>query len=148
MTSSCTMYSTVKKRVISHKLAESIVLFVLQKERTKGNMSVHFIGDTRMRRLNHVFRGKDKTTDVLSFAMEEGEDMPFVTGERELGDIFISVPQILRQAKRFEVTQKEEMIRMLVHGVLHILGYDHETEKEAAVMFPKQEKYVATWMKK
>ncbi len=93
-----------------------------------------------MKRLNNQYRGKNTTTDVLSFSLQEGISLS--GSNNELGDIFISVPQIKRQAHRLHISVREEFIRMLIHGVLHILGYDHEKEKDAKRMFSIQEKFL------
>lgn len=93
-------------------------------------VSVVFVNDRIMQELNRIWRGKDKTTDVLSFPMqddvwsciERGGDVPLP----ELGDIVISIPQAIRQAGEYGVTLSEELARLLVHGVVHLLGYDHE----------------------
>lgn len=135
----CLIYSSARTPV-SAKLIRQAVECVLRLEKVpEGVVSVHVIGDTRMRRLNAQYRGQDRTTDVLSFSAREGGLPP--AGD-EVGDIFISAPQIARQAKEFDVPVREEFVRMLVHGVLHALGYDHLTESEATIMFAKQEKYV------
>ena len=137
----CSVFSTLRSPiVVSRTYIVQSVLHVLKKQKKKGSVSVSLIGDTRMRTLNKTYRGKDKTTDVLSFAMEEGMVMP---GETDFGDMFISIAQIRRQANTHNVSFKEELTRMMVHGTLHLLGYDHMTKKEAAIMFPLQEKYVA-----
>lgn len=91
--------------------------------------AVIFVGDARMRTLNRIHRGTDRVTDVLAFQGEEGE----------LGDIVIAVPYVRRQARRFGVPFKEECARMLIHGVLHLLGYDHHQQREASKMFRLQE---------
>ncbi len=91
-----------------------------------------------MRSLNSQYRGKHSTTDVLTFPLHEGESV--FTDTQELGDIFLSGAQIERQARDFNISPREEFIRMLVHGVLHILGYDHVAKKEARQMFALQEK--------
>ena len=136
----CSIYQTVKHVGVQKKQIKNTVFFVLRKQKKqKSEVSVHLVGDKRMHTLNRAFRGKDKTTDVLSFATQEGVHM-FDTGD--LGDIFLSIPQIKRQARRFGVLYKEELFRMLIHGVLHILGYDHKTKSEASEMFGLQEKYL------
>lgn len=133
------MYARVRP-LVSERAIQTTVAYVLTREKKPaGVVSVHTIGDQRMRTLNRLHRGLDKTTDVLSFSALEGD---WTGNGDEVGDIFISVPQIVRQAKVWEVTPKEEFVRMLVHGLLHALGYDHMTKAEAAIMFPKQEKYV------
>ena len=137
----CFIYSTLRKqttptaKTIGKKTDE--ILFALKKQ--KSTISVHLIGDKRMRNLNKAYRGKDRTTDVLTFSAQEG-DMPFESND--LGDVFISLAQIKRQAKEYEVPFVQELYRMLAHGILHALGYDHMTKKDAAIMFPLQEKLV------
>ena len=92
-----------------------------------------------MRRLNRVWRGKDRTTDVLSF--EEGSPWPAAKGTLPfLGDIIVSIPQVRRQAKDQKRPFRKEFALMLVHGALHLLGYDHMTKKDEAEMFPIQER--------
>ena len=133
----CNVYKTVKTISLSQKTVELVVFSVLTYCKKQGVVSVHFIGDQKMQRLNSMYRGKDNTTDVLSFSMQEGEKFP---GEQDdLGDIFISVPQIHKQAKAYAVTYRSEIIRMMIHGTLHLLGYDHIKKKEAEEMFRIQE---------
>ena len=133
----CNVYKTVKTISLSQKTVELVVFSVLTYCKKQGVVSVHFIGDQKMQRLNSMYRGKDNTTDVLSFSTQEGEKFP---GEQDdLGDIFISVPQIHKQAKAYTVTYRSEIIRMMIHGTLHLLGYDHIKKKEAEEMFRIQE---------
>jgi probable rRNA maturation factor len=87
-----------------------------------ARVTVVFCGDTRMRRLNRQFRGVDKTTDVLSFPLED----PVEPGA--LGDIVVSVPAARRQARRSRVSLRLEIEQLVLHGFLHLLGYDHETD--------------------
>lgn len=91
------------------------------------------VGDRAMRTLNRRYRGKDRTTDVLSFSLQEGGG-PAVRPEL-LGDIVICVPAAARQARTAGETFAGEIDRLLVHGFLHLLGYDHERgEREARRM--------------
>lgn len=83
------------------------------------SLGVRFVGDREMRRVNRRFRGKDKTTDVLSFPGDSGH----------LGDILISVPTARRQAAAAGHAVDRELKTLLLHGVLHCLGYDHETDE-------------------
>lgn len=98
--------------------------------RKKAEVSVTLTGDAEVRRLNKKYRKKDKTTDVLSF---EG-------GMGDLGDIVISIPQTRRQAKENGKSERKELAMLLVHGTLHLLGYDHIKPKDAKVMLPLQER--------
>jgi probable rRNA maturation factor len=84
-------------------------------------VSVLFCGDRRMAALNRRWRRKNRSTDVLAFPSGE-------YGDRFLGDIVISVPYAARQAARRRESPSREMDRLLVHGYLHLLGYDHETD--------------------
>jgi probable rRNA maturation factor len=89
------------------------------------DFSVAFVSDRRMKELNSFFRGKDSTTDVLSFPHESDE---FDTDESNLGDIVISAEQAERQAQENGLTLEGEIKQLVLHGVLHLSGYDHETD--------------------
>lgn len=87
--------------------------------------SVAFISDRRMKELNKLFRGKHDTTDVLSFPHEPDE---FDPDKDNLGDIVISVEQAVKQAEENGLTLELEIKQLILHGVLHLCGYDHETD--------------------
>ncbi len=99
-------------------------------------LGVILAGDRLVRQLNRDFRGKDQTTDVLSFS----NDAPDLDPEepRLLGEIIISVPQCERQARTQAVRPGKELVRLVVHGLLHVLGHDHIEPKDRAVMVPKE----------
>ena len=84
--------------------------------------TLRFTGDRAMRRLNRDFRDKDASTDVLSFPGDDGPE------GRHLGDVAISVPTARRQAAEHDEPVARELRRLILHGVLHCLGYDHETD--------------------
>jgi probable rRNA maturation factor len=85
-----------------------------------GEVSILFCGDDRMRALNRKYRGKNSSTDVLAFPAGPG---PL------LGDVVVSVPWATRQARRRREPASREIDRLLLHGFLHLLGYDHETDE-------------------
>ena len=98
---------------------------------SSAELGILFVGDQRMKSLNRRYRGKDRTTDVLAFAMREA---PHASAGL-LGDVVIAVPTAVRQAKEGQRSLDEELTVLLVHGVLHLCGYDHErSEKEARRM--------------
>jgi probable rRNA maturation factor len=98
---------------------------------TRVELSIGVVGDKEMRKLNAKYRKKNRTTDVLSFP--SGERLP--SGAVLLGDVVISVEQAARQAKERHKTTKSEMFTLLIHGLLHLLGYDHErSERQAKLM--------------
>ena len=91
-------------------------------------VSIAFVDDDAMTELNKKFRGKKKTTDVLTFRADDSYNEPSATG-RPLGDIVISVDQARRQAADEKHSLATEIRYLVVHGLLHALGYDHETDK-------------------
>lgn len=104
-------------------------------EEVRGkHFSVAFVSDKRMTELNRFFRGKDSTTDVLSFPHEpdELEAVHHISAASEthlfLGDIVISLEQAQRQAKENKLAIDAEIKQLILHGVLHLCGYDHETD--------------------
>jgi len=107
---------------------------------TSAELGIMFVGDQRMRGLNRRYRGKDRTTDVLAFAMREAftPHASRLTPDM-LGDVVISVPTAWRQAKEAGRPLDEELTWLLVHGILHLCGYDHErSEKEARRMHRRE----------
>jgi probable rRNA maturation factor len=110
-------------RVTSNKGRGEIkktVARILKKEKIDGRINVIIGDDKLIRRLNRDYRKKDKTTDVLSFEINENG---------LLGEIYISLPVAKRQAKEYGVTLVDELVRLAEHGTLHILGYTHKEMK-------------------
>ncbi|MFN2376128.1 MAG: rRNA maturation RNase YbeY [Candidatus Binatia bacterium] len=99
--------------------------------RDDDELSVVLVGDARMRELNSEWRSKDSPTDVLSFSQLEGDEVPAAGGATLLGDVVVSVDTLRRQAAEGGWRVEEELARLLLHGVLHLLGYDHELEEDA-----------------
>jgi len=110
---------------------------------SSAELGVSFIGDRRMRKLNRRFRRKDRSTDVLAFAMREAR-APHVSRLRggQLGDVVISVPTALRQARSGRRSVDEEVAALLVHGMLHLCGYDHERSEAEARRMHRRERMV------
>lgn len=107
-------------------------------------ISVLITDDGRIRELNNTYRGKDTATDVLSFPMSED---PFEEGG-VLGDIVISMNTAKKQAAEAEIAVEREIAFLFIHGLLHLMGYDHETDEEAEEeMFGLQEKILAGLVK-
>jgi rRNA maturation RNase YbeY len=97
--------------------------------RVRGEVTVVLSGDREIRRLNREYRGKDRSTDVLSFDIGDG----LAAGE-PFGDIVISVETAKRQAKDYGAPLETEILRLLIHGTLHLCGYDHHERRDAARM--------------
>lgn len=98
----------------------------------ESELSISFIDDIQMRELNRSYRKIDRTTDVLSFPQSEGPDFTL------LGDILISIDTAERHSKSYGVTLHEELKKLIVHGILHLLGHDHKKKKETAIMREKE----------
>lgn len=105
-----------------------------------AEVSLVFVDDEYINTLNKQYRNIDRPTDVLSFAMMEGPDMP---GSDEyapmLGDVVISLETALRQAEEYGHSFSREIAYLTVHGVLHLLGYDHESDADKNIMREKEE---------
>ncbi len=104
-------------------------------------VSVVLANDEYIHALNLEYRGKDCSTDVLSFALNEGDEPEVLDGPEEvlLGDIIISVETATRQAEEYGHSLERELAYLTVHGILHLLGYDHMTEEEKTEMRQEEE---------
>jgi probable rRNA maturation factor len=98
-------------------------------DEAESTLSLTLTGDERIRALNREHRAKDRATDVLSFPMGEPAGP-----ERLLGDVVISVDTARRQAAEYDAPLQNEIYRLLIHGLLHLLGHDHERPVERARM--------------
>lgn len=116
---------------ISERMILSIVTGSLEMMGTGAvSVSVIITSDAVIQGINRDYRKKDRPTDVISFAYRD-DPFPEIDGEiEELGDIYVSLDRAKEQAKEYEVTLHDEMKRLLIHGVLHLLGYDHEKSAE------------------
>jgi probable rRNA maturation factor len=131
-----------KHQVDSARL-QQIALSLLREMKCEERceLSIALVDDDEIHRLNLEYRGIDRPTDVLSFALQEAE-APQVQPDSEfneiapfiLGDVIISTETTLRQAEEYEYSFDQELRRLLIHGVLHLLGYDHRVDEEARVM--------------
>jgi len=110
----------------------------------KAEVSVVVTGDAMVRALNRRYCGEDASTDVLSFALREGEDFVLPPGESLLlGEVVISLPTARRQANLAGQSVEREVALLLIHGLLHLLGYDHAVEFERERMEARQEALLA-----
>lgn len=108
-----------------------------------AELSIVLCDDATIHPLNRDYRGKDKPTDVLSFAQREGE-FAFLE-DNLLGDVIISMDTTIRQAQERRHSTETELRVLLVHGILHLLGYDHIEDDEAEVMEAKEREILATF---
>jgi probable rRNA maturation factor len=109
-----------------------------------AELSVFFVGSRRMRRLNACYRGIDRLTDVLSFPMYDGGAG---NAAGVLGDIVICIPKAAAQARQYRTGINDELRRLLVHGLLHLLGYDHEKNASQRQKMEKKERELLNALK-
>ena len=107
-------------------------------EDTELEFSVIIVDNKRIHEINKEYRGIDRPTDVISFALEDNEEIEF-DHYRVLGDIYISIDKVREQASEYGHSEKRELAFLTVHGFLHLLGYDHMKKEEEEIMFAKQE---------
>lgn len=123
--------NTTRVRIDQRKI-KRIAQEYLERRKIKKDLSIAFIGDYKMRRLNKSYRGKDKSTDILSFE-----------GDREsFGELIINPRQTARQARRLGHRAEYELVFILVHGLLHLSGYEDDTEKDRVRMIALGEKFL------
>ena len=115
---------------VSRKAIREAVEKVLLKQgiKRKTEVSVSIVGDRKMRELNKKYAQKDETTDVLSFSLQEGSGnfVSLSDGILRLGDVVVSYPQAVKNAAEGNVLVEEEIKTLVKHGVMHLLGMDHE----------------------
>jgi probable rRNA maturation factor len=117
------------------RLIEEAVLGTLAAGGRPGTeISVALLGDADIRELNRRYLGEDRPTDVITFTLGEGEEI--------VGDVYIGVEQARRQAEELGIVLPEELARLVIHGVLHVLGHDHPEDagREVSPMFEVQER--------
>ena len=103
---------------------------------SQADVSLALLGDPEMRARNRRYLGKDRPTDVLAFSLGDGDDV--------VGDVYVGLDQATRQAADLGLTLEEELVRLAIHGTLHVLGHDHPEgpERERCPMFRLQEQLV------
>lgn len=106
-----------------------------------GNVifNIIIIDNPTIHKINKEYRDKDAPTDVISFALEDDKTVIEPDGVRILGDIYISIDKVHEQALEYSHSFKRELSFLAVHGLLHLLGYDHMEKSDEEVMFKKQE---------
>ena len=118
---------------------ENVLESTLKHEKVENAIfSVIFVDNDEIQDLNRNYRGIDRITDVISFALEDDEDS-LSTDIRVLGDIYICIPRMKEQAIMYGHSEKRELSFLAVHGLLHLLGYDHQTKEDEEKMFKLQE---------
>lgn len=118
------------------KLAQKI----LKDLEEEDYLNIILVSDSFMRRLNQRFTRRKGTTDVLSFSFKE--DKSTKAKRSLLGEVYISVNRARKQARDYQTSFDQELKRLVAHGILHLLGYDHKTRKDLEKMREEEEKYI------
>lgn len=121
---------------------DDLLELAIKKLDIKGFFSITFITDELMHEMNLNYRGVDRTTDVLSFALNDSAD-PYESEFEMLGDIFVSIPKMKSQSVEYAHSEKRELSFLCIHGLLHLLGYDHMNPEDEKEMFDLQKEVLA-----
>ena len=133
--------STLRSKRIPGSKVMRLAHAILSGERRDASVNIVFIGDARMRSLNRRFRGRDRTTDVLSFSLED--ENSGVPQGMAVGEVYVSCHQAAIRAKKENRSVDSEILFLVAHGLLHLLGYDHPDARGYDLMIRKQERYVS-----
>jgi len=130
---------TVEDIVELDKVKE-VLEYAMKKEKLENtSFNIIIVDNNYIHELNKNYRGIDRETDVITFALEDDESLVVGSDERILGDIYISIDKARSQAEEYGHSFMREICFLAVHGFYHLLGYDHMNEEEEKVMFGKQE---------
>lgn len=124
---------------------EEYIKFVTKKLKIEEAIfNIIFVSNEEIHELNNTYRGVDRVTDVISFALEDGEEIKNQE-IRVLGDIYIATDVAYEQAKIYGHSRIREICFLATHGILHLLGYDHMDEEEEKIMFDKQKELLESY---
>ncbi len=131
-------FNETNEEVKDEKILIDILKFAVKKENVENAFfNVIFVDNEYIHKINKEYRGKDMPTDVITFALEDNEDIKMDI--RVLGDIFISLDKASEQATEYNHSKTRELAFLLIHGFYHLLGYDHNTKEQEIIMMAKQE---------
>ncbi len=118
---------------------EEYVKFICKKQNLENAIfNIIFVSSEEIHKINKEYRNVDRVTDVISFALEDNQDIKY-DDFRLLGDIYICVDKVYEQAELYNHSSMRELCFLITHGILHLLGYDHMNEEDEKEMFTLQE---------
>ena len=134
---------------IDEKFLEKVAKEVLEGEgKDKFDLSIALIGPGKMRKLNKRYLGKNRVTDILAFGQTSRYKVKDLRSKtQDLGEIVICLREVKKNAKKFKSSFEKELARVLIHGILHLLGYDHEKNEKEAEKMEEKEKYYLSLIK-
>jgi probable rRNA maturation factor len=134
------IFNETQEKVENLEVLEPLLTYALEVENVDNlEFNVIIINNEEIHKINKEYRGIDRPTDVISFALEDYKDIKYENDYRVLGDIYISIDKVKEQAKEYGHSEKRELAFLAVHGLLHLLGYDHMEKEDEKVMFSRQE---------
>ncbi len=138
------IFNQTAEDILELKKVNEVLVYAMKKEKLENtSFNVIIVDNDFIHELNKKYRGIDRETDVITFALEDDDSLIVGGEERILGDIYISIDKARSQAKEYGHSFMREICFLAVHGFYHLLGYDHMTEEEEKVMFSKQEEVLS-----
>ncbi len=134
------VFNNTNEEIPELETVEKVLYSAMDKEKLKDtSFNLIIVDNDYIHNLNKEYRGIDRETDVITFALEDEDTLIVGDNERILGDIYISIDKAKSQAEEYGHSLKRELCFLLTHGFLHLNGYDHMTEEDEKVMFSLQD---------
>ncbi len=134
------VFNQTEKEIEELVELKRVLEYAVKKENLeKVEFNVIIVNNSYIHELNKTYRGMDRETDVITFALEDEEEVVNGSDSRILGDIYISIDKAKIQAEEYHHSLKRELSFLAVHGFYHLLGYDHIKKEEEKIMFSRQE---------
>ena len=140
------IFNKTEREVLELDKVREVLIGALKKERLDGaSFNLIIVDNDYIKMLNKNYRGIDRITDVITFALEDEDSLVLPDDLRILGDIYISIDKAMSQAAEYGHSLLRELAFLSVHGFYHLLGYDHQTPDEEEMMFQKQEEVMSSY---
>ena len=140
------VFNNTNEEIPELEIVEKVLYSAMDKEKlTDTNFNLIIVDNDYIHELNKNYRGIDRETDVITFALEDEDTLIVGDNERILGDIYISIDRARSQSIDYGHSFLRELSFLAVHGFYHLLGYDHQTKEEEEVMFKKQEEVLESY---
>ncbi len=140
------VFVQVEETIPELETVKKVLEYAVSKEQLNNvSFNVIIINNEMIHELNKNYRHIDRETDVITFALEDEDTIIIPNEERILGDIYISIDKVRSQSEEYGHSIKRELFFLAIHGLLHLLGYDHMTPEDEKVMFGKQEEVLSRY---
>ena len=140
------IFNNTEEKIPELETVEKVLYSAMEKEKLNDtSFNLIIVDNDYIHNLNKEYRGIDRETDVITFALEDEDTLIIGDDERILGDIYISIDRARSQAEEYGHSFLRELSFLAVHGFYHLLGYDHQTKEDEEVMFKKQEEVLESY---